>query len=216
MLTVLVTRAGELVERDELRERLWPSDTYVDFDLGLNHCATRLRALLGDQARAGQYIETVPKRGYRFVAPVEAVQRHARPPVVAVLPFENLNASIEEYISPSLVDLLVETLAREPDLRVVCRHSMPRDDRRPSLTDLSRTLGVDAVVEGSVLCLGGRCRISARLVRLNPERYLWVDWHEGEMSDALGILSELARRFAAGIRAALVDQPVNSSVLHSH
>jgi TolB-like protein/DNA-binding winged helix-turn-helix (wHTH) protein len=65
-------RPGELVERERLRERLWPTDTFVDFDHGVNSAINRLREGLGDSADSPRYVETVPRRGYRFIAPVEA------------------------------------------------------------------------------------------------------------------------------------------------
>ena len=70
-LTLLLDRAGDLVTRDELRERLWPDDTFVDFDHGLNAVVNRLRDTLGDSADSPRFIETVPRRGYRFIAGVE-------------------------------------------------------------------------------------------------------------------------------------------------
>ena len=72
-LTALLERPGELVTRDELRQRLWPSDTFVDFEHGLNAVVKRLRDVLGDSAETPRFIETVPRRGYRFVAPVSVV-----------------------------------------------------------------------------------------------------------------------------------------------
>jgi Tol biopolymer transport system component/DNA-binding winged helix-turn-helix (wHTH) protein len=71
VLTVLLDRPGDLVTRDELRERLWPNDTFVDFDHGLNAVVNRLRDTLGDSADSPRFIETVPRRGYRFIAGVE-------------------------------------------------------------------------------------------------------------------------------------------------
>jgi Tol biopolymer transport system component/DNA-binding winged helix-turn-helix (wHTH) protein len=73
VLTVLVERAGELVSKEELRQRLWPSDTFVDFDHGLHSAVTRLREALGDSSENRRYIETVPRRGYRFIAPVRLI-----------------------------------------------------------------------------------------------------------------------------------------------
>jgi Tol biopolymer transport system component/DNA-binding winged helix-turn-helix (wHTH) protein len=72
-LTALLEHPGELVTREELRQRLWPSDTFVDFEHGLNAVVKRLRDVLGDSAEAPRFIETIPRRGYRFVAPVSAV-----------------------------------------------------------------------------------------------------------------------------------------------
>ncbi len=70
-LTALLERPDQLVTRDELRQRLWPADTFVDFEHGLNAVVSRLRETLGDSAETPRFIETVPRRGYRFIAPVE-------------------------------------------------------------------------------------------------------------------------------------------------
>lgn len=73
VLQALLERPGELVTRKELQERLWPGDTFVEFENGLNNAISRLRETLGDSADSPRFIETVPRRGYRFIAPVEAV-----------------------------------------------------------------------------------------------------------------------------------------------
>ncbi len=81
VLQLLLARPGELVTREELRQRLWPADTFVDFDAGLNNAVRRLREALGDSADAPRFVETVAKRGYRFLAPVERPEppaEHAR------------------------------------------------------------------------------------------------------------------------------------------
>ncbi len=70
VLTMLLEHPGELVTREQLHQKLWPSDTFVDFDVGLNSAIKRLRDALGDSAEEPRYIETLPRRGYRFVAPV--------------------------------------------------------------------------------------------------------------------------------------------------
>src|SRR5262249_40695425 len=71
VLAALLARPGEVVTRDELRERLWSGHTFVDFDQGLNTAINKLREALGDSAAAPQFLETLPKRGYRFIFPVE-------------------------------------------------------------------------------------------------------------------------------------------------
>jgi Tol biopolymer transport system component/DNA-binding winged helix-turn-helix (wHTH) protein len=73
ILSTLVDRPGELVTREELRQRLWPADTFVDFEHSLNSAVKKLRLALGDMAEAPVFIETLPRRGYRFLPPVEAV-----------------------------------------------------------------------------------------------------------------------------------------------
>ena len=79
VLVMLLERPGELVTREEIRQKLWPADTFVDFDHGLNTVVNRLRETLGDSASNPRFIETLARRGYRFLAPVEA--SGAAPPV---------------------------------------------------------------------------------------------------------------------------------------
>ena len=79
VLLALLERPGAIVTRDELRARLWPADTYVDFEHGLNAVVKRLRDALGDSADTPRYIETVPRRGYRLVADVAAAVTVRRP-----------------------------------------------------------------------------------------------------------------------------------------
>src|SRR5215467_312545 len=73
VLAFLLERPGDVVTRQELRQRLWPADTFVDFDTGLNSAIKRLRDVLGDSAEKPRYIETLPRRGYRFIASVDHV-----------------------------------------------------------------------------------------------------------------------------------------------
>src|SRR5919108_5760831 len=72
ILVLLLARPGELVTRDEARQSLWPGDTFVDFDVGLNSAVKRLRDALDDSAEEPRFVETLPRRGYRFIAAVEA------------------------------------------------------------------------------------------------------------------------------------------------
>src|SRR5215831_1671793 len=72
ILCALLERPGEIVTRDELKARLWPDDTFVDFESGLNTAVNRLRLALGDSAEHSRYIETEARSGYRFIAPAQA------------------------------------------------------------------------------------------------------------------------------------------------
>ena len=81
LLHLLVSRPGELVTRDEIRDLLWGNDTFVDFEQGMNTAVRQIREALGDDAERPIFVETVPKRGYRFIAPVDAgVPAVAYPP----------------------------------------------------------------------------------------------------------------------------------------
>ena len=80
VLTLLIQRPGEIISRQELRETLWPANTFVDFDVGLNNAIKRLRAALSDEAGTPRYVETLPRRGYRLIVPVENVETHQGAP----------------------------------------------------------------------------------------------------------------------------------------
>src|SRR5271168_4282897 len=81
VLAILLEHSGDVVTRDELRQKLWPADTFVDFDTGLNSAIKKLRDVLSDSADEPRYIETLPRRGYRFIAPVENGPLPASAPV---------------------------------------------------------------------------------------------------------------------------------------
>src|ERR1700693_4722963 len=73
VLALLLEHSGDVVTREELRQKLWPADTFVDFDTGLNSAIKKLRDVLGDSAERPRFVETLPRRGYRWLAPVESV-----------------------------------------------------------------------------------------------------------------------------------------------
>jgi len=75
ILIMLLEKSDDVVSRDELRERLWPADTFVDFDHGLNTAINQVRTALGDSAANPKFIQTLPRRGYRFIGPVQIVAR---------------------------------------------------------------------------------------------------------------------------------------------
>ena len=85
ILTLLLKRPGEVVTREEVRQALWRGDTFVDFDTGLNSAIKRLRDALNDSADNPRFVETLPRRGYRFVAPLETSSGPAPPPLEAPL-----------------------------------------------------------------------------------------------------------------------------------
>src|SRR5260370_15558099 len=80
VLTALVERPGEVVSREELHSKLWPADTFVDFDHGLNNAVARIREVLDDSSDTPRYVETIPRRGYRLIAPLTDVRPATRTP----------------------------------------------------------------------------------------------------------------------------------------
>ena len=107
VLAAIVLRAGELVPRDDLRGAVWGDATHVDFDRGLNYCVRHLRVALGDDARQPRFIETVARRGYRFVAPV-ASRRRPR----SSHPSRRLIAGAAAMCAAVLLTLVLETGGR--------------------------------------------------------------------------------------------------------
>ena len=83
LLSLLVSRPGELVSRDEIQAALWGTETFIDFEQGVNHCIKQLRTGLGDSADSPRFIETVPRRGYRFIAPIQRVPPTDSTPLAA-------------------------------------------------------------------------------------------------------------------------------------
>lgn len=110
ILNLLLSRAGDVVTREELRQELWTSDTFVDFERGLNSSVMELRAVLGDSAAKGRYIETLVKLGYRFVAPVELIE----PSLGAVPPQPDLGVatSAEQDVGEPQIAALRSNLHR--------------------------------------------------------------------------------------------------------
>ena len=104
-LVLLVERAGELVTRDEMREALWPGGEHVDFNAGLNFCMAQLRTALGDDAAQPSFIQTVPRRGYRFVASLDPAARSSEAPQATTV------ATPAAHASPVWIALIVVAAA---------------------------------------------------------------------------------------------------------
>jgi TolB-like protein/DNA-binding winged helix-turn-helix (wHTH) protein len=280
ILAMLLERPGEIITRDELRNRLWQTDTFVDFDHGLNNAVMRLREVLGDSSDNPRFVETIPRRGYRFIAPVDeflpvqpaAVQEpgvnqvviaasavypeSATPPksnsllftrrriavgivgflviliggVIAtryfiarnsnsiqagkqttslvVLPLENLSGDQEQdYFADGMTDELIANLAKIRSLRVISRSTaMAYKHTRKPLSEIANELHVDAVVEGTVLRVGQRVRITAELVQVSTDHHLWADTYESPIGDVLALQNRVSSAIVNEIRINLSPQ----------
>lgn len=272
ILVLLLARGGDVISREELRQQLWQADTFVDFDHGLNSAINRLREALGDSAENPRFIETLPKRGYRFIAPidvpaavamappadVEPVLEFAPPPdtahasarrrlsgpsrvvlmlavgalaiavvaaslyfrvrprppggpgsrmTLAVLPFQNLsNDAEQEFFSDGFTEEMIAELgALDPDhLGVIARTTtMLYKGARKDIGQITRDLGVDYVLEGSIRRAGTRMRITAQLVQTTDMTHLWAESYDRDVSDVLAIQSEVAMKIARSLTLAL-------------
>src|SRR5712671_1350018 len=125
VLDFLAGRSGEVVTRAEIREHIWCGDTFVDFEQGLNFCIRQIREALGDTAGTPRFIETLPRRGYRFLLPVKASgpESPTRVTRLIVLPFRMLRPDADtDFLAFSLPDALTSSLSGLASL--VVRSSM--------------------------------------------------------------------------------------------
>jgi len=104
---ILLERSGELITREELRQKVWPEDTFVDFDHALNTAITKIRAALGDEADNPRFVETLPRRGYRFIAPVHKGVIRPAPPVVPEVRAAQRGKHGPWYLSLAVLILLI-------------------------------------------------------------------------------------------------------------
>jgi cholera toxin transcriptional activator len=120
VLAMLLERAGEVVSREDLRQKLWPSDTFVDFDHSVNTAVNKVREALGDSASSPRYVETLARRGYRFIAPIQkAAEREAwaKPEGVA-----RISGASEAQSSAKAGEGISSSAALHPELEVPIPH----------------------------------------------------------------------------------------------
>jgi len=205
VLQILLGQAGKIVLREELRKRVW-SHTFVDFEHSINNAIDRLREALGDRAKTPLYIETLPRRGYRFIGKIERGASRFRS--LAVLPLENLSHDLEqEYFAEGLTESLITTLAKVGELRVASRtSSMLYKGARKSLKEIASELEVDILIEGTVLREGDRIRITAQLVDPVRDSHLWAESYERDVRSVLALQSELAQAIARQVRIKLTPE----------
>ena len=208
ILIALLERPGELVTREELERRLWPDGVFVEFENSLNSAVNRLRSVLREGAGKPKYVETVPRLGYRFIAPVHQIRTNR--PRLAVLPFDNLSQEPEHDFFPDAVtDALITELGNVSALRVISRQSVLHlKGSRRTAPEIARELKVDAIVEGSVLRAADRIRTTAQLIQAEPEQHLWARAYECEMGDLLTTQGHIARAIAEAIQVALTSGEV--------
>ncbi|HEV2399910.1 MAG TPA: winged helix-turn-helix domain-containing protein [Candidatus Sulfotelmatobacter sp.] len=258
VLAILLECPGEVVTREQLQERLWSADTYVGFDEGLNTAIRKLRVAFGDSAENPRFIETVSRRGYRFIAPVETEQiRSPSPPttdvgakprpislktywmglaivvfavfaltfflrtavnrkpplgkiMLVVLPLENFTGdSQQDYLADGITEEIIAQLGSlDPQhLGVIARTSAMRyKHTQKSAAQISREVGANYLLEGSIRHSGDRIRVTAQLIQSSDQSHLWADSYDRELSDVLKIESDIAGSVASEIRLTLSQQ----------
>lgn len=193
LLSVLVRNANSLVEKDELLATLWPGAFVEESNLSVNISA--LRRLLGDAAGDSAFIETVPKRGYRFIAPLKTpLPPAAKPESVAVLPFLPIGSSgAAESLGLGIADAVTTRLAAAKSIEVrstslVAPFSQPSRDPLA----IARTLKVDAILDGRVQTVKDRLRVTAQLLRTQDGHQLWAKTFDDTFSNIFHVQDEIA------------------------
>ncbi|HKE58162.1 MAG TPA: winged helix-turn-helix domain-containing protein, partial [Pyrinomonadaceae bacterium] len=220
ILLLLLDNAGQLVDKEELIREVWP-DSFVE-EQNLTQNIFVLRRALGDGVGATKYIETVPRRGYRFVAPVKKISggqaaatsvsssetEVALPPILAVLPFINATGDPKlEYLAEGITENIINNLSRISKLRVISRSAVFRYRGRevdPLL--IGQGLGVDVVLSGNMYPRVTGFTIRAELVDVKHNWQLWGENFECEMSQILEIQDELTRQISAALRLRLTGE----------
>jgi DNA-binding winged helix-turn-helix (wHTH) protein/TolB-like protein len=251
-LRVLLERHGTVVEKSELMRELWP-DTTVE-EIGLARNISQLRKALGDESEAGRFIETLPKRGYRFVgnvvlegsegdsqpsanpvAPSRTLRKILLPAIglcvilavvywqfyrpsrylssgdgiasIAVVPFECLSPELDCGAFPhGLNDMLVADLSNLDRVHVLSPSTVYRYQRaRLSMAFMSRVLGMDVILEGTIQRAGNRVRITPRLVDVHSAKLVWSDTYEYPVEQLADAQRLAAREISAqvGVHLAL-------------
>ncbi|HEY7615649.1 MAG TPA: winged helix-turn-helix domain-containing protein, partial [Terriglobales bacterium] len=284
VLGVLLSHAGEVVGRQQLAEQVWGSETFVDFEQGLNYAIRQIRTTLEDDADHPRFLETLPKRGYRFIAPVVELNGSSElesdlagvnepisiPPgliaktvpqtetpglhhgawkfwpwilaaaagflllttlasvgrtrvqlrglfspepktlsertkpirSLAVLPLVNLTGDpSQENLADGMTDALIANLAQIRALKVISRTSaMSYKGTRKPLPQIARELGVDAVVEGSVVRQGNRIRVTGQLILAATDEHLWAESFDRELHDVLVLQNDVARAISEQVK----------------
>lgn len=203
ILALLMEHAGGVVTRQEIERRLWPDGTSVDFEHSVNAAIRRLRVALGDDALEPRFVETVPRRGYRFVGRVDPAGRvdERRPmaalrPRLLVRPFQTHGEAPVEALGAALIEELVAHLAQRGADRVDVLTRPPEPGAAPARPCYR--------IEGSVRVAGDRVRVLATLIDGRDETHRWANGFDRQVDDPLGATADVAAAIADAVVARLL------------
>ena len=200
VLVCLVQHAGEPVSKEELMSTVW-ADTFVTDDV-LTRSVSELRRVFEDDAKDSRIIQTIPKRGYRFL---DSSRTTAASASIAVLPFLSLSADAEnDLFADGMTEEIISTLMQIKSLHVVARtSSFSLKGKHVDLRTIGKQLNVRTVLEGSVRRSGNLLRITAQLVNTEDGYHLWSHRYDREMKDMFAIQEEIANCIAQTLQVTL-------------
>ena len=207
-LVLLVKNAGVVMDKEQILRQIW-KDAFVE-EGSLTRTISVLRKALERGENGQEYITTISKRGYRFVADVaqdSTNPTHDERRMLAVLPFENMSGdATQEYFSDGLTEEMITQLSRlNPErLGVIARTSAMRyKGAATSIREIGVELGVSYVLEGSVRRDLGRVRITAQLIQVSDESHIWAESYERNLGDILMLQGEVCQAIAREVRIKL-------------
>jgi adenylate cyclase len=219
LLAYLVDRRDRAVGKDELQNAVWPG--VLVSEASLTQAIRKARRAIGDNEAHAPMIRTVHGHGYRFCAPIAPAPLDARAnpepqavstgaaadwrPRIAVLPFANQSADPQqEYFSDAITQDLISRLSRHRWLDVLARNAtFGYRDRAASVDQLTRELGADYVVTGSVRRSGERIRVSAELIRADTGSQLWAEHYDRDAGEVFALQDELTNVLVARLEPAI-------------
>jgi eukaryotic-like serine/threonine-protein kinase len=203
-LLVLLRNKGHVVEKDALMEEVWPGEDVEEGNLAQH--IFMVRKALHESPEGHQYIETIPRRGYRFVAKImDTKGRDKTIDSLAILPFSNASDDTSmEYLSDGITEGIMNSLSHLPQLKVIARHTVFRY-KGVSIDpqEVGRALEVGAVMMGRIHQLRERLVISAELVNVEDGSRIWGDQFQRESTDIFSVPEELAREISEKLRLRL-------------
>jgi len=205
ILRALLERPGDVVTRDELQQRLWPDGVFVDFEHSLNTAIRRLRAALGDDANRPTFVETVARRGYRYIAAGHAPRTPSRRRLV-VLPFITVSDAIQygQFRDGLTEEVIVQLGAACRGVEIIGPwSSRPDQPGFQRARDIGESLQAGYLLEGSTRHHGARVRITARLVETATEVHLWSQTYDGIVHCPLSVQADVGGSVARAIMKAL-------------
>jgi TolB-like protein len=193
VLTILLENPGQVVTREELRQRLWPADTYVDFEHGLNKAINKIREALEDSADHPRYVETLPRRGYRFL---EAAIQSRQDVIdsIAVLPFVNTSADPDAgCLALGIPGSIIQNLSQIPQLRVIAWNATSGlKGREFSPQTGTPQLNARVVLLGRIWQRGNRLRVQVDLVDSTTDEELWGDQYDRDITEVFSVQDEIS------------------------
>ncbi|HEX9189162.1 MAG TPA: winged helix-turn-helix domain-containing protein [Vicinamibacteria bacterium] len=209
VLLFLARRPGRVATREELLDAVWPGVSVAEE--GLTRCIADIREAFEDAPQHPTFVETVAKRGYRLIAPVERIDEPETPPApegLVVLPFRDFSpGGGQEYFVDGLTEQTIADLSQIGGLRVISRTSAMRlKESTASITAIARDLRVRYALEGSLRRSGEDVRVTVQLIDAWSDDHVWAETYSGAVGDVLDIQESVSRAIVEALRLRLTER----------